>query len=155
MRTILDKKRVVSAAALIVVATLALAAAWAMRGADFPLPRCNDRGANNEAVLECVAERAVQTSPAPAASTATLVGVSCLVLALFISTRAIRRVITLHDAADELQVPIAQVRQWVTEGALRNHSTDEAYIYLDREQVHRFGSSLSGELAAEGPSAGG
>lgn len=143
MRTIIDGKRIVAAAALLAFAGITLVSATALDNTDSQHPPCNaDRGAQNEAVLDCVADEAAEMSASSLTLVMTAIAIACFVGSILLGASAIRRVMTLQGAAEKLQAPIGTIRRWVEEGSLENLSKDRVAVQLDPEQIYGLRNSL-------------
>ena len=139
MRTLVDKKRMGLALAFLAVAVVLFGVAVAIWSAD-PAPSCLRPGLSNTQIRDCVAQRARETEPDARTLAMLLMGGAFLTASVVSGFRSLRRVMTIPAAAEELGLSPADVRQLIDRGFLEVYDHDQRGIYLDPEDVRRFGS---------------
>jgi hypothetical protein len=119
MRIRFDTRRLAIAPVILAVAVVSLGTAWASWSTS-PSERCVRPDVSNDAIRECVAAEAGATESSVATLIPLLIGVAALAGSIVIGTGAARRVMTVTEAASELQLQPGEVRRLVDEGVLRD-----------------------------------
>ncbi len=131
-----NTRRLGMALGFLSVAIVSLGMTWASWPTS-PAEPCVRPDVSTDAIRECVAIQARATEPSVTRLIPLLVGATTLAGSIIIGTRAARRVMTVAEAASELQVQPGEVRHLIDEGVLEIYYRETGAIYLHPEQVHR------------------
>ena len=118
MLAITDHPKMRRGMALLLFGICLLVGSWFLR--DEPSASdCAERHRSSEAILNCVAEEGGTRSLSPTTWLIVITGVGALAVGSLFVVRSMDRVMSLHDVAEHLGVPIADVRELVERGSLK------------------------------------
>jgi hypothetical protein len=118
MLAVTDRRKIGRAVILMLVGSVLLALSWTVRN-EPSATDCAQRHNTNEAVLDCVTEEAGDRSASASAWILTAVGVGVVLGGIFMARGSVERVMSMHDVAIQLGVPVAEARRLVDEGRLQ------------------------------------
>ncbi len=136
-----NTRRLAKALGLLSVAIVSFGIAGAT-WSDPTAPGCTRPDSSDKAIRECVAAKARATEPSAGALVALAMGAVTLTASVAAAARATRRVMTIAEAARELQIRPSELCRLVDAGVLQIYDHETGTMYLHPEQVHR--------LAAQG-----
>lgn len=136
MRTLVDKRRSGLALGLVLLAVLCFGIAW-VEWSGPPESNCVQPKVSGATIRGCIAQQAHQMEPDGMALVTILAGTALLTGSIFTGARAIRRAITLSEAAQQLGLQPGEVRQLVDDGVLEIYAQEPEAIYLKPDDVNR------------------
>ena len=139
MRTLFDKRRLGHASLLLAIALGFFGLAWATWPQSTEAS-CTGPDVSHTEIRRCVAESAQDTEPKAQTLAALVVGTAALGASVVIGGSAVRRVMTLARAADELGISPGGVRQLMDQGIFAIHDRRQGALYLSPERVRQVAS---------------